>query len=488
MLSEGNSNYFCGSTMKCCAAMVPECVRDRPHAHPPLLLTCAYFVLLVAVIAASNSDADNVNYGATASPVLLALTLLCLVASLAAFWLEVLLFYKIRRMRVEPGNPQSYVEMTHTRIQIDNSTDPVRGDALQYDMRRSRQVQEGYYTVVEALDAIDGGPHLKLKPHAFRAVLPATTAIALSLVARLCFAVDHFAAVPIRLDFGPKYGDYDGGDNVAFVPEFNSYGHAIQGLLAGLLLFPAVSGAIINYLCCCVVPRGGGASGDGGGVGDGDDDDANSERKRRRLRRREQLFVSLDVVEAFMTLYPSYSFIKRMVRASEAFATSSFLNNGTEWVWGVALGCSLGALATSVAKYRALSSLSSSSSTSSSDAPPPSDAAKTCWGDVLSYPSSGYVKQLPRTERMVLLASRISTGLLLLVTAFSSGLMVALTWNSCLDGDENCVNYSEDEVNGGIVAGFVLIPFAVVVAYKVYYYYRGDEADDLRDGINALRM
>ena len=105
------------------------------------------------------------------------------------------------------------------------------------------------------------------------------------LLIRLIVGQQHFSGHIANLDFGFKGG---GGSNLAFVIEWNTLGHWIQGFLASSLAF---------------VPRN-----------------------------------YAQFVSSTMTIYPIYNFIKRVKKSASTFASSSFMNNGMEWSMGFLLG------------------------------------------------------------------------------------------------------------------------------------------------------
>ena len=98
-------------------------------------------------------------------------------------------------------------------------------------------------------------------------------------------------------DFGPKA---DGGDNIPFAPEFNSFGHTIQGALV-LLQFPCMATFVPQRHALAVV----------------------------------------DFGSLFVFVYPVYNVVKRTAK-SDNFALSSFCNNSMEWCFGFLLAFTLG--------------------------------------------------------------------------------------------------------------------------------------------------
>lgn len=398
-----------------CIRCIPAPIAERYHTHPPLLFSLVWFIALLVVVSGSAASENAVSV-----PLLIFLFLNFLF-SFVALMLEIILHYKVESMKRDPNAPQSYMEMTNTDMRI-HSDDPIRRDALNYDIAQLENTRQQFESVQARNEYIDESDILKLDMYSFQVVLPTVISVSIVLTIRL-FAIEHFATVPIQLNFGPKYDGSE--DNVSFVKgDANSYGHWIQGVLAGILLFPAVTGTIVRGL--------------------------------KSETRSTMAFVFLDILAACMTIYSSYNFIKRMVRSADVFATSSFANNATEWILGVSVGASLGFCATAMYKYYVIAMKPDST---------------------IPKKMKTIFDELSMKEKIVLLGIRIPKGLLLLMTAFSSGLMIALSWNNCEDNSQDCVNYSPDEPSTGLIVIMLLIPMLITVLFKVYYYYRGPPTD-----------
>lgn len=425
---------------------IPEPIAERSHTQPPLVLSLVWFVSLLVVVggacfAASSSTTtadDNNNYdngyngedannnttptGVVSVPLLVFL-LLCFLFSLVALVLEIFLYYKIKAIKSEPTAPQSYMEMTNTEMRI-RSDDPIRRDALNYDIQALENKRQQFESAQARMEYIDESGLLQLDKYSFQVFFPTAISVGLVLLIRL-LAVDHFATAPIQLDFGPKYDGSE--DNIAFEHggDENSYGHWIQGVLAGILSFPAVNGTLTVGI--------------------------------QRIRRvipihSKNALLFFDVVQACMTIYSSYNFIKRMARSADVFATSSFSDNALEWLIGVAVGVSMGVCFTSLYKYYTL---------------------VTNPDYQISMQMKTDTGSLSTNDKIILWGVRTPKGLLLLMTSFSSGLMIALSWNNCENNSDECINYSANNPSGGLIAGMLLIPMAVSLLFKVYYYYRG---------------
>ena len=146
-------------------------------------------------------------------------------------------------------------------------------------------------------------------------ILVGGLSVTLQIVVRLCNAA-RFDGDAADMDFGLKcgYAHNCTAHSVAFTPEFNSFGHCLQGCLV-LLFFPAVE--LATEWMAVTGP----------------------------LR---QLFGCLVVG------YPVYNIVKRSIQHGDEFAASSFANNCAEWAYGFLLGLALGALLTASADHLGL--------------------------------------------------------------------------------------------------------------------------------------
>ena len=140
-------------------------------------------------------------------------------------------------------------------------------------------------------------------------------AIVILILIRLV-ASHHFGGTIVTFDFGLKCtADANASSceqNQAFTPEFNSFGHCIQGTLSVLLL-PGIE----ETLAARCVPRN-----------------------------------LIRASSSFVAVYPIYNVIKRAAKSASGFASSSFANNGAEWAMGFMLGVSAGVAAQAVAAAR----------------------------------------------------------------------------------------------------------------------------------------
>lgn len=156
-------------------------------------------------------------------------------------------------------------------------------------------------------------------------VLLHSTAITLFLILIIRIeATDIFGGVPQNLNFGQKFssGELSEEDNIAFTAEATSVGHSIQGVLCALLSYPAIAGWLAR----------GGKLGYSKKVG--------------------YLLLFWQLVSVALSIYPSYSLIKRLYKDAEFFSRTSHMNNTTEWVLGYMLGASFGYFLTVLIKHQ----------------------------------------------------------------------------------------------------------------------------------------
>lgn len=396
---------------------IPEPIYERTHTQPSLFLSVVWLILLIAVIVGSQISGNTLSI-----PYVIFL-IICLVCCVVSTALEIVLYYYIKDLKSRsPVTPQSYMEMTNTEMRI-HSDDPIRRDALNYDINTLEKTRQQFESVQQRCIYIDESDFLTLDTYAFQVLLPSVLSCGIIIMIRL-LAITHFATIPVQLNFGPKSdGSYD---NICFYQgDVNSYGHWIQGLLAGSLLFPAIKGNITR----CI--------------------------RSDTWDRHALLF--LEIVASCMTIYSSYNFIKRLVRSSDVFATSSFSNNGLEWIIGVTVGTCVGMVITSMYKYYTII---------------------TNPNYLISMRMKTDISSLPLKGKIVLLGIRIPKGLLLLMTAYSCGLMIAISWNTCENDAEDCINYSPNNPNGWLITAMILIPLSINLFFKLYYYYRGPPSEE----------
>jgi len=287
--------------------------------------------------------------------------------------------------------------------------------------------------------------------HARRTTLLLAPSLALFVVlaVRLFGGASNFHGVPYYLDFGWKYGllphdrsvEADGDalynepaeKSVAFLVEFNSYGHALQGFLAALLTAPVVVA--------------------------------------RSTERGKNVLALLPWV---LTLYPTYSLVKRLAKARQAFAGSSFSNNAGEWAAGFLVGWALGDFLTALALWRSgkdpdEDAYERQPDAATSQVPP--------WWKVWENPNTNDEDTTTTTttttttgtegEPLARWAQMLQTalGVLLFLTVMTGSLLMGTTWHGCLPGSpDECVNASGEDAAASIpmVILFVGLPLIIV--------------------------
>lgn len=287
---------------------------------------------------------------------------------------------------------------------------------------------------------------LGLRPSRFSAVLINGSGVALMiiLVLRLIFGANHFDGYAPTLDFGPKYGDpsKNAEANIAFEWEFSSFGHCLQGILAAMLIFPAVTGTLTR-----VVASGG------------------SEWSGRLIFATPSVWmvVLVELLAGLMTIYPSYNFIKRLMKYPESFASSSFMNNGFEWALGFLFGISLGCLVTAFTRTkfrRQFPSISRHASKAKKIRFREDDDERP-----LAYGLySDHKDDMSQSVYWTVTIIRAVMAVMLVFSVIGAAVMTGDTWNSCTgDLAGKCVNYRDYAPPLIVMVGFIAVPVATYV-------------------------
>jgi hypothetical protein len=256
--------------------------------------------------------------------------------------------------------------------------------------------------------------------------------LAVILTIRLIGGEGHFEGHAPNLDFGPKHGSNE--SNIAFVLEFNSLGHWLQGFLASILAFPAVVGFLSRPHLFC--------SGRNGSL---------------TSQSMIWMIALIEFTSASMSIYPTYNFVKRVLKSADNFATSSFMNNGTEWSLGFLLGLAFGVLSTSLLEYRFLKSHINNSSIINNELGTEGVFFEAFDDTSLSGKTSHLV-----LKKMI----QVIVSCLIAMFTFSvigAAILIPLTWNRCQNEEKNCLNKSESNANWGTFVGFTLVPFFFIV-------------------------
>lgn len=250
-------------------------------------------------------------------------------------------------------------------------------------------------------------------------------ALFLIILLRLTAGADNFNGNPSNLDFGPKNGEPDNEDNIAFENEFNSYGHCLQGVLAAMFAFPAVSGLVTQLLTCHC--------------------------KEWWAECNRPLWSLLKFMAAAMTIYPIYNLFKRFIEHGDTFASSSFCNNGLEWAWGYLVGLAFGNVITVMVK-RAFTQKMLQNSQEIEEVLKRSDGQSWVLGTLTPPPLQPILNVL-----------QFLIGIVLTFTAFAAAVLFGLTWHNCIpESGDNCVNYSEEGVPIDVLVTFSIIPTVVI--------------------------
>ena len=247
------------------------------------------------------------------------------------------------------------------------------------------------------------------------------------ILLRLVIDVDNFQGDPANLDFGPKDGIEGGEENISFTNEFNSYGHALQGVFAAMLAFPAVSGLVTQILTC--------------------------RWKGWWVVCNKPLWSLLKLTSALLTIYPSYCLVKRFIRTGDTFATSSFANNALEWAAGFLIGISFGNLISALVKLFVTAKVNQQGE-AVRDAMEESDGESWVFGTQRGSDSDVQ----PRLRGLMFLL-----GILLMFSVFSAAALFGITWHNCIGEGDDCVNYSEEGTPIGILAILVMVPSVIIL-------------------------
>lgn len=264
------------------------------------------------------------------------------------------------------------------------------------------------------------------------------------MIFRLYWGVDNFEGLPYYLDFGWKHGvgprnvfeDRDEVSNeaveknTAFIPELNTYGHVAQGFFSALLAFPVVTKLLLNC-----APKA-------------------------------WWWRSVVHLAPFaLATYPTYSLIKRVLKAGESFASSSFANNSLEWTSGFMVACAIGNFWTSIVLYRRLLSdefeaKTDESGDTSDDNEGPHWQLGSNQTDDGDKNKNDDINKTSACIKMI----QILLGTVFAFTVTLASILYGLTWHGCdiEDSPEECVNFSPDGERARNEVSVAFLLFAVV--------------------------
>ena len=262
-------------------------------------------------------------------------------------------------------------------------------------------------------------------------LLPSLSLMVILLI-RLFMGAPVFLGDPVSFDFGWKLGVADGEDaekSISFTPDANTYGHLVQGVLSSLLATPVLMRGLIRLA-------------------------------RSRLR-------SLMLLAPYaFTIYPTYSLIKRFIKAHHSFAGSSFANNGFEWACGFILGLAIGQLITAVCSgaYMIRSR----------------GAQRATWLDEekqegnRSKGNDLYDDDDLKAPGCIRLLQKL-LGILLVFTVYSAAILYGMTWYACEEGQE-CVNTvsiageeEPEDFSSKILIIMVVVPSVIIVGGPCFF-------------------
>jgi len=228
------------------------------------------------------------------------------------------------------------------------------------------------------------------------------TILYLTILARLlCFS--HFGGSVGSFSFGLKCKGDVCEDNEAFSLSFNSFGHAIQGGFSFFLFSDILIGGLKDW-----------------------------EWKQTVLLCMKEY---LGICSCF---YPIYNIMKRAMLHADSFSTSSFWNNGSEWACGFALGTC------AIYSYYAIIYYSL----------PPGWNVKDRF----------FTLENLREGKQYLRRLRIAAGIVLILVALLSIILLVTTWNFEAQSD---VEDSEDFLTILLLISLLLIILGLVAVYLI---------------------
>lgn len=272
-------------------------------------------------------------------------------------------------------------------------------------------------------------------------VLLHTSAISLFLMLLIRIdATDNFGGSPQNLNFGEKFssGVISEEDNIAFTLTVTTVGHTAQGLLCALMSYPAVTGWLA---------RGG---------------------KLSYHRHILSLLLLFQLFCSSMSIYPSYSMLKRLHKDYEYFSRTSHMNNSTEWVLGYMLGVSIGYYLSVVIKIRIMEKAANAELNSVRDQfiAPVVDEYTMEIGEIkYGYGKSSDYKETMKNSFIYRATDTISKvlSLLLSLTSLLTGIFIGWTWN--LENDDTTTPEYK------VVAGLSFLwAFFLCIAVFLYRY------------------
>ena len=258
---------------------------------------------------------------------------------------------------------------------------------------------------------------------------------------RLCTAW-KFGGTFQEFDFGKKclfnnQTETGNCQNIAFVHEFNSYGHMVQGLFS-LFLSPSVH-VLLRFSCT-------------------------------KCTRTETLLGITDLLPLGTVVYPTYNVVKRGLGSTVhdyKFAVSSFSNNCAEWGFGFLIGIHLGYCCEAYAVHHNL--YNHSEYVDPKGRAGSSENASTLMSlHALSSPELGHTEEHRNfldSYHSLLRTLRVTFGVLLLVVSVVAGILFAVTWDDTLDKSKtDTANRVDTVVENTANVFLIIVPVVIWLA------------------------
>jgi len=242
-----------------------------------------------------------------------------------------------------------------------------------------------------------------------RLIFVGFTIIYLTILARLlCFS--HFGGSVGSFSFGLKCDGEVCEENEAFSWSFNSFGHTIQGGFSFFLFSDILIGGLRD--------RWG---------------------KSQGWEKKQTLLLCMkEYLGICSCLYPIYNVLKRAILEADNFSTSSFWNNGSEWACGFAIGTC------AIYSYYAIIYYSLPVG--------------------LNVKERFHKLEILRDGKQYLRRLRIAAGIVLILVALLSIILLATTWNF---EPQSHVDDSEDFLTILLLISLLLIILALVTVFLI---------------------
>lgn len=287
---------------------------------------------------------------------------------------------------------------------------------------------------------------LYLEPRKIYGFVAPAVSLFLLLAVRLFLGQDIFDGSTSNLDYGWEFGLAPDSNSeavkvIAFDSSHNRFGSTTQGLLASLLLFPAV----LNFFLY-IVPGDSSCCSIGGFL-------------RRIIR----------LMHVAFCIQPIYSVISAITDSDEAVAGTGYNASLLEWSYGFLIGLPVGDFITAIIIWRRVRTIQAieavddddeSAVTTNNCLPSMScNSPNQQESFTSSHEKVGKAGCLERTLEWV-------AGFIFLSGVVLLAIYLPLTWHNCRNGDgDDCINHSsnvEEKTSSGKLYGFFFgLPVAV---------------------------